>query len=477
MGSLTIVGLGPAGLDRTGPDALVRLEDRGARVIVRTLHHPAAAQLGERRSIETCDDLYESSEDLDEVYRAVAERVLGAAAGEDVVYAVPGSPLVGERTVALIRTRAAGAGVAVEVVPGESFLGLILDRVGMDPLEHGLQVLDGRALPDPLLLHLPTVIGQVDRPAVAQAAQDALGRVLPAETEVTVLSDLGGAEEAVTRMSLRDLHRVSVGPRTSLFLDPPPSGWPGLVQTNRRLRAECPWDRRQTHHSLVTHLVEETYELVEALSALSPQAPGGEVDYGAYGAVEEELGDLLLQVVFHATLATEAAGFGVEEVAEGIRRKLVRRHPHVFGDVEAHDAEEVLANWDRLKREEKDRDSLMDGVPASLPALLRADKFQRRAAAVGFDWPDPTGVLDKIVEEAVELKADIGDPQRATDELGDLLFSVVNLARHLGIDPEMALRRSADRFADRFRAMEADGALSGLSLEELDERWRAAKEG
>ncbi|MGH9167822.1 MAG: nucleoside triphosphate pyrophosphohydrolase, partial [Acidimicrobiia bacterium] len=185
--------------------------------------------------------------------------------------------------------------------------------------------------------------------------------------------------------------------------------------------------------------------------------------------------DLLLQAVFHANLAREAGAFDVEEMAEQIRRKLVRRHPHVFGEVKVEGPAEVIRNWERLKQEEKGRQSLMDDVPAGLPALARAAKLQRRASSVGFDWPKAGPVLDKLAEEVGELREALDDPLAAESELGDVLFSVVNLSRHLHVDPEMALRRAVDRFADRFRAMERAGTLDGLTLEELDARWEAAK--
>jgi tetrapyrrole methylase family protein/MazG family protein len=472
---IDVVGLGPAGLDRLDRSLLELLTDPGRRIIVRTLHHPAAASLAERRELVSCDDLYEAADDIADVYAAIAERVVEAATQGDVVYAVPGSPLVGERSVVDLRSLLGGSDIGLVIHPGESFLLLALAAAGVDPLDRGIQVLDAHRLPDPLFLHLPTLIGHVDRPAVLASVKDALGRVLDGPTPITVMDDLGGEAERVVHVELALLHEEPVGARTTLFFDPPAVGWAGLVEINRILRAECPWDRRQTHHSLVQHLVEEAYEAVEAISRLPADAPAGPPDFAAYAEVEEELGDLLLQVVFHATLARESAGFDVEEVAEGIRRKLVRRHPHVFGDVEAHSAEEVLERWDILKQEEKSRDSLMDGVPASLPALLRAGKFQRRAASVGFDWTAVDGAIDKVVEEAEELRSDVEDVARIEHELGDLLFSVVNVARHLGVDPELALRQSADRFATRFRTMEAEGSLEGLALEELDARWDSAK--
>ena len=472
MASVTIVGLGPADWE-TVPHSSRELLTAERPVVVRTLRHPAATTLAELRAVIACDDLYESGNDLDGVYTAIATRVLELAPS-DVIYAVPGGPGVGERSVVEIRKQAERDGTAVSVVLGGSFLEPVLSAAGLDPLERGMQLLDAHSLPDPLLLHLPTVIGHVDRPRVAAVVKDALSRVLEPDVEVTVIRDAGSGRETVTAVPLRELHAADVDERTTLFLDPPPAGWPGLIAVNRRLRQECPWDREQTHHSLVQHLVEEAYEVVDAISALSPTAPAGVSDFGAYAALEEELGDLLLQVVFHATLASEVAGFDVEEVAEQIRRKLVRRHPHVFGDANAPSATEALGQWDERKRQEKGRESAMDGVPASLPALMRALQFQRKAASQGFDWPDIAGPLDKIAEEAAELAAADG-PEQRSDELGDLLFSMVNLARHLEIEPELALRHAADRFAARYRSMEASGPIAGKSLEELDALWEQAK--
>ena len=479
--SLTVVGLGPAGLDRLSQQATRVVMDPGRTVIVRTGRHPAATELGVARPIGTCDDLYDVGGDFDEVYRAIADRVVSSARAQATVYAVPGSAVVGERTVAGIREQATAAGIEVEIIPGESFLDLVYLAAGIDPIVRAVKILDGRDLPDPLVFDSALIITQVDRPEVLADVAAELGRVLDDATPVLVLDRLGDADEDVLATDLAGLVAFQPGPRTTIFLDPDPAGWYGLVVTNRILRQECPWDRKQTHHSLVSHLIEEAYETVDSLRSLPAAAPGGDPDYGAYAEVEEELGDLLLQVVFHATLAREVGAFDVEEVAEVTRRKLVRRHPHVFGDVVAEDSETVIANWEAIKGEEKRRESIMDDIPTGMPAVVRADKMQRRARSVGFDWSEPAPVFAKLREELDELAAESDDPVRATEEFGDLLFAAVNLSRHLGVDPELALAGANDRFSARLRHMEATAAAAGKSLaaftlDELDGLWDSAKE-
>ena len=478
--ALVIVGLGPAGLDRLPPRARTFLEDSAGTVIVRTMQHPSAVELADVRQVVACDDLYESADDFDDVYGAIADRVMAALEVGPTVYAVPGSAVVGERAVAQIRERAASAGIAMEVIPGESFLDLVYMEAGVDPIATPVKILDGRDLPDPLIFDAALIITQVDRAEVLADVGAELGRVLSDDTPILVLDRLGDADQVVAAHLLSDLATYRPGPRTTLFLDPEPAGWYGLVVTNRILRNECPWDRKQTHHSLVSHLIEETYETVDSIRALSAEAPGGEPDYGSYAEVEEELGDLLLQVVFHATLAREVGAFDVEEVAETIRRKLIHRHPHVFGEVTADDADTVIRNWEEIKGEEKRRDSLMDDIPAAMPSLIRADKVQRRAKSVGFDWDDPDPVFAKIREELDELVAEAHDPVRATEEFGDLLFAAVNLSRHLGVDPELALADANDRFVARIRHMELAAAATGtslgdLELAQLDTLWEQAK--
>lgn len=244
-----------------------------------------------------------------------------------------------------------------------------------------------------------------------------------------------------------------------------------LVGVVERLRSPggCPWDREQTHKSLRATMLEEAYEVLEA------------IDEGSVSKLKEELGDVLLQVVMQSTIAEEAGEFTLGDVAEGVREKLVRRHPHVFGDVVVSGASEVVRNWEAMKAEEYARESALDGVQRSLPALQWAWSLQRRAASVGFDWPAVEAAIDKVVEEIAELREATTVEAREA-EFGDLLFALVNVARRMDINPEDALRAGTGRFETRFRLMEAAAlgegrSLRGMSLEELDKRWEAAKAG
>lgn len=454
-----VVGLGPAGLGQLPDSTRALLLEPDYKVVLRTIAHPAAEELAALREVVTCDDLYDRADNFEEVYAAIVERVLEYQAEGPVIYAVPGSPLVGEFAVANLRKR-----VPVEIIPSPSFLDATLSAVGYDPLDRGLRILNGHTLPIPLLIDGPTIIAHLDQPLILADVVASLGRVVDGSSEVTLVIEAGGDQERLITTSIDSVDPSQAGLRTSIFIDPMPGGMAGVISVMASLRKECPWDRAQTHESLVKNLLEETHELVDAIAS------------GTEGAILDELGDLLLQVLFHSEIAT---GFGVEDVAENLRQKLVRRHPHVFGSVIAGSPEEVKANWERIKEDERGHNpsSALDGVPAGMPALERAAKLGRKAAAVGFDWPDAVPVFEKISEEMDELRAAVsaGDSKGAEAEVGDLLFAVVNLARHLKVDPEVALTRTIREFIRRFQEMEKAGSLEGLDLEQLDARWEAAK--
>jgi len=468
---ITIIGLGPGALDRVPTPVRSLLLDDGHVLIVRTIHHPAARELADLRHVVSCDDLYESSQRFEDVYRAITDRVLAAAEEQPVVHAVPGSPAIGEFAVRRILEAAPGS----QVIPGESFVDAVLAEVGYDPLDRGLQIINGHELPDPLILDKPSIIGHLDTAATLADVLDAVARVTPKECVVTLLADLGSADAVVASGPVDDLDTGLAGNRTTLFVDTEPGGIVGAINVMRRLRSECPWDREQTHQTLVKNLIEEAYELIEAIGHL----PDEDVDWVAYAGVEDELGDVLLQVLFHEAIARETGAFDIDGVAEVLRQKLVRRHPHVFGDVRVEDADDVKRNWDRIKAEEtgETQASALDGLPAGLPALQRAGKMQNRVAKVGFDWDRADEVLGKVNEELGELERALAGDGDVEAELGDVLFSIVNLARHLGVDPELALGRANLTFEHRFRLMEREGPLDGLDLDQLNVRWEGAKGG
>jgi nucleoside triphosphate diphosphatase len=301
------------------------------------------------------------------------------------------------------------------------------------------------------------------------------------------LSDFAGLPPLLRMLERRSIETEIVPgmPRATLSASiamplvplPPQSAhhsWDDLVEIMARLRMGCPWDREQTHRTLVPYLIEETYEVVEAIE-------GGDLD-----ALCEELGDLLLQIVFHSQLATETGKFSVADVVDALSNKMVRRHPHVFGDAVIEDVDAQWRNWEKLKAQEKTgqkRKSRLDGIPKELGALQRGQRMQEKASRVGFDWPNVYGILDKLSEELRELaeaRREKQDDPRVREELGDILFTLVNLSRALGVDAEQAMREANEKFHKRFFFMEeraaADGkTLSDLSLDELEELWQLAK--
>ena len=433
--TVVVVGLGPAGPDLLTTAAVEALDSTPHRYL-RTTRHPAAVAVAGAMSF---DSVYESASTLDDVYTGIVDALAEAAAEHGtVVYAVPGSPLVAERTVELLRQ---DDRVDVRLVPALSFLDLAWAALGVDPVAEGVRCVDGRRFGvEAAGERGPLLVAQCDTRQVLSdiklAVDDDLG-------DVIVLQRLGLPDESVTTVAWSDLDKV-VEPDhlTSIYL---PAGAPPVAgevarfaELVRTLRARCPWDREQTHRTLTRHLLEETYEVLEAIEALD------EVDGEGFDHLEEELGDLLFQVVFHATLGAEAGRFTLADVARGIHDKLVHRHPHVFAGVQADTPAEVVTNWEQIKRDEKGRTSIMDGIGEGLPSLLYAHKVQRKAASVGLE------------------------PVAGEDEgLGAELFALVDRCRRAQVDPEAALRATAARFRDRFRAAEAAAAAQGVGIAEV----------
>ena len=475
------MGLGPGRPGLITSEAMAAIGATPVRWL-RTSRHPSAGAVPGARSF---DYLYETAQSLDEVYGGIVEALVSSARADgSVIYAVPGSPVVAERTVELLRE---DDRVTAVVLPGVSFADLAFERLGVDPLAAGVRLVDGhRFAAEVAGLSGPLLVGQCDSLQVLTEVKLTIASVLdqlPAGhdgPEVTVLARLGLPGESVTVMPWHDLDRaVAPDHLTSVWLprlaDPFAAEMVRLEELGRTLRAKCPWDRQQTHQSLTRYLLEESYEVLEAIDELGTEGTG-------YEHLEEELGDVLFQVVFHSVLASEEGQFALSDVARNVHDKLVGRHPHVFGDVDAKTPEQVSKNWEQIKKKEKGRTSTMDDVPRNLPALLYAHKIQSRAATVGFDWESAEGAIPKISEELAELSVAIAAAQpnpgssarsevsagAVREELGDLLFAVVNVARHLEVDPETALREATAKFRRRFGAVEALAAERGLELSMLD---------
>ncbi len=478
--TITIVGLGPgdAGLITIQAWHLLSAADT---VYLRTARHPAVDGLPARIKRHAFDEIYQTAERFDEVYRQIAEEVLRIGIEKDILYAVPGNPFVGETTVATILRGAANAGIPVRIVPGISFVEPALAAMGIDALD-GLQIFDGieiaSALYPPLNPDVPLLLGQVYSRMVASELKLSLMGIYPAEHKAALIHSAGQEDQLVEWSPLYEIDRSDyIDHLTSLYVPPLPlkAGLPALAETVAVLRSPggCPWDQEQTPQSMRTGFLEEAYEVLDALDA-------EDVDN-----LREELGDLLYHIVMQTQMATEAGEFTLTDVIAGIEAKLKRRHPHVWGDWQVSDSADVLRNWEIIKRMEKgDRAadefvSRLSGIPSSLPTLMRAQKIQSRAAKTGFDWPDISGVYEKLEEELDELR-EASTPEELRLELGDVLFVVTNLAQWLGVEAEIALREANARFTRRFQLVEKFIVERGLewnnlSFVEMDALWEEAK--
>lgn len=479
MAQITILGLGPGAPEQLTREAWAVLTSAEA-VWLRTSRHPVVTAFPPALAVQSFDALYEEATTFDQVYTTIVERVLALGRRpEGVIYAVPGHPLVGEAAVPRIIAAARAEGLPVRVVAGLSFIEPLLGALVVDALD-GVQVVDALVVAGlhhpPLNPDVPVILAQVYSRAVASDLKLALMNQYPDEHQVALVDAAGTAAETVAWLPLYEIDRQECTPLTSLYLPPlpPVRSFEGFQETIAHLRAPegCPWDREQTHASLRTNLLEEAYEVLEA------------IDHEDMPALCEELGDLLLQIVLHAQIATEDGDFQMPDVIAAIDAKLKHRHPHVWGTVQVTGPEEVTLNWEQLKRAERESNgqaerSLLDGVPRTLPALAQAQAYGARARRVGFDWPNVEGVTAKIQEELAELQA-APDAESQTHELGDVLFAVVNWARWLGVDPEQALRETNARFARRFGYVEASARHRGISLKdmtlaEMDRLWEEAK--
>jgi len=479
-GGITLLGLGPGEVQCLTQQAWEILAT-SSEIYVRTRQHPLLEELPFALRVYSFDALYETGEDFESVYAQIVARILELGQRpEGVIYAVPGHPFVAEATCPEIARRARQMGIPVRIVAGLSFIEPTLTALGVDALPQ-LCLVDALELAmahvPPFPPNAPALVAQIHSRAVASDVKLTLMAVYPDEHEVQLVHAAGTSRELVESLPLYAIDRSPhIGLLTTLYVPPlgKATSFEAFQEIIAHLRAPegCPWDREQTHQSLRSHLLEETYEVLAA------------IDSGDSLALREELGDLLLQVVLHAQIASEEGEFSLTDVLQSIHEKIVRRHPHVFGDLKLKDVQGVLQNWERLKAAEraengKGEASLLDGVALALPALVQAEAYQKRAARVGFDWSDIEGVVDKVREELQEVLETKEEAKRSA-EIGDLLFAVVNLARWYKVDAESALREANQRFRQRFAQIEAAAraqgrSISEMSLDEMEALWQAAK--
>ncbi len=479
---ITILGLGPGDaslLTRQAWDWLNRLDE----IYLRTRQHPAVAGLPVNLTINSFDEFYTEGETFDAVYARMVAAVLELGKRpQGVTYAVPGHPMVAEATSPEILRQARQAGIQVQVIEGLSFLEPSCTALGIDPYPR-LALVDALELADAhhpsFPPNSPALVAQIYSRQVASEVKLTLEAVYPDEHPVQLVHAAGTPQERVESLHLFEIDRSPyLGFLSSLYVPPLSAGaaFEAFQEIVAHLRAPngCPWDREQTHASLRANLLEETYEALQAL------------DTGDVHSLQEELGDLLLQIVLHSQIAYEEGEFRMEDVIQGIYTKIVRRHPHVFGDTRVDGVKDVLQNWEKLKAAERRANGvekakgLLDGLPAILPSLSQAQEIQDRAARVGFDWPTIGPVWDKVMEELEEVRT-APDPAARAGELGDLLFAVVNLARWYHADAETILRLTNARFRSRFshiekRAGELGRNLSEMTLAEMDSLWDEAKQ-
>ncbi len=478
---ITLLGLGPGeikSLTREAWDWLL-----GIKVLyLRTLHHPVINDLPEHLKLFSFDSLYESHERFDDVYQAIIDQVitLGKSPG-GVTYAVPGHPFVAERTCPEIYKRAKDEGVSVRVIDGLSFLEPTFRALELDPFPD-LICVDAMRIASTQTPQFPpsspALIAQIYSRMVASDVKLTLMNVYPDEHPVKLVHGAGTEDELVEELALFEIdHSEHLGLLSLLFVPPisPYSSFESFQEIIAKLRAPdgCPWDREQTHESLRPFLLEEAYEALDAL------------DRNDISDLQEELGDLLLQIVLHAQIANEEGDFNIHHVLDGIGRKLVRRHPHVFADVKVGGVSGVIRKWEQIKAEERQENSesskkgLLDGVPKALPALSQAGEIIERTGRVDFDALLKKGDLQKLKDAIVSFeKADSDEREKL---LEDILLGVSVLAYQSDLDAESKLRAALAKFRTRFSIMESYALKNGETLADISDQerktlWRKAGE-
>ena len=479
---IKIVGLGPGAKEALTIGTIYEFENN-KNIFLRTEKHPTVDYLKEKKIIfDTYDNVYESIGSFDEVYLNIANDLIRKHEKlGDLVYAVPGHPLVAEKSVFNLIELCKENNIEYKIIPAVSFIDAMIESLRIDPIG-GLKVIDSFDIGNQILdKRIGTIVTQVYNQLIASEVKIKLLEQYNDETQIYYVRAAGiKDQESIRRIPLFELDmQEDIDYLTSIYIPKDlknKKDFNDLLEIIEILRSEdgCAWDREQTHKSLEKALIEESYEVIDA------------IDQDDDNSLIEELGDVLLQVVFHASIGKEDGYFDISDVIEGICNKMVSRHPHVFkGCNELNSSDEVLVKWDELKKKEKGYSSLteeMKGITKGLPALLRAHKVQEKAKKVGFDFDDVSFAINKVKEELKEVidVYNTENVEKIKEEIGDLLFSCVNVARFLKVDEEIALNWTIDKFIKRFdyierAAKEKNIELTNMNIDEMDKLWEISK--
>lgn len=480
---IKIVGLGPGSSDALTLGTINALKSSSC-IKLRTEKHPTVDYLREIGIVfDTYDFAYEKFDTFDEVYEFISDEVIKEyeqLENKELIYSVPGHPLVAEKSVELLINKCKAKNIECKLVTAVSFVDAMLEVLNIDPI-NGLAIIDAFDIKNQIIdKNKNIIITQVYNKLIASEVKLHLLDIYGDNVNVTFVRAAGvEGEEIVREIPLYELDRIEeIDYLTSIFIGSQKDTYDSiedLVNIMELLRSPegCPWDREQTHESIKRCVIEEAYELAEAIEKDDDEC------------IIEELGDLLLQVVFHCQIAREDGYFSLRDVINSICTKMIRRHPHVFSDVTVEGTEDVLSNWDDIKKVEKSIETVTDEmkrVAKGLPALIRAEKIQKKAQKVGFEWDNVDDAFNKVFEEYNEVKEVYKSKNelRILDEIGDLFFAIVNVSRFLNIDSEEALNSTCDKFISRFgfiedSAKELGKSLDDMTLEEMDNLWNKAK--
>ncbi|CDQ21784.1 bifunctional methyltransferase/pyrophosphohydrolase YabN [Halobacillus karajensis] len=481
MNTIKVIGLGAADFEQLPIGVYRELTQTKSSLYARTLNHPVIQELQKEGIVfESFDGTYESHEQFEDIYKEIVSRLLKQVREKDIIYVVPGHPMLAERTVQLLIEEREKGAINLDLKGGQSFLDATFTALEIDPIE-GFQFVDATDIKRDQLQYLNHLIFcQVYDALVASEVKLTLLEDLPADHPVTIVTAAGSKGEGITTVPLEELDRsVKVDNLTSVYVPPVERDTLNhqffrLREVIKMLRSPegCPWDRKQTHESLRKYMIEEAYEFIDAVNRMDDDH------------MVEELGDVLLQVMLHSQIGEDEGFFTIDDVIVSITNKMIRRHPHVFGEVTVDTSDEVVTNWEAIKVQEKGErsESILDAVPQSFPALLQAEELQKKAAKVGFDWDTIDPIIEKVEEEWQEFQEarEDGNREEMEKEFGDWLFAIANLARHYKLSSENALQRTNRKFRTRLSAMEKEANEEGMTLEEyhldsLEELWIRAK--